>query len=548
MITADAIYINGIIYSADEHCSTHSAMAIQNGVILALGNDEAMLSYQADETKIIDLNRQFVMPGLIDAHLHPFWGASQSLSCDLQHKILSKQEILEIIHQYLAEQVKQNTQDWVIIRGWMQPDMLPIGSELTKQDLDQISNDLPIVVFSNDCHILVCNSLALESFKTVDISEDDLVKGILVDGPAMQAFDEITRYSDEFALVIAQKAQELLNLQGVTTVMDARADDVAFKAFQNLAKNGALSLRVFGAREIPAKTFASQEMIPRAIQNVQNFMQQYSYVQAATKPTTTISHIKFFIDGVLQEPLHTALLKEPYHLAISDQNGDCYYDQALLTELLSETNQLGWHPHMHTVGDAAIDFALDCIENSQKLSANDAIRPSLAHNELTRNDQFNRFVQLNTVATQSLQWAAMDQETHEVFTQLLGEKRIQNFECAGKFYDAGVKVAYGSDWPIDHLNLWEHFQVGMNRQLMNDSFKHDNDRDLSMKEVLHSITIDTAYMLGQEQNIGSLEVGKFADFIVLNQNPFKISREKIHTIEVDKVFLGGQQIILYRNA
>lgn len=547
MITADAIYINGVIYSADEQCSTYSAMAIQDGVILDLGDDQSILSYQTNETNVVDLQGQFMMPGLIDAHLHPFWGASQSLSCDLKHKILSKQEILEIIEQYITEQVQQDAQDWIIVRGWMQPDMLPIGSELTKQDLDNINQNLPIVVFSNDCHVLVCNSAALVSFKTVDITDEDRLKGILVDGPAMQAFDEITRYSDAFSLIVAKKAQGLLNQQGVTTVMDARADDIAFKAFRTLAEKNELTLRVFGAREIPAKSFSTKEMIPNTIENVCNFMQEYSFLQIAKNPTTTISHIKFFIDGVLQEPLHTALLQEPYNLDDKARYGDCYYDKELLTELLSQTNQLGWYPHMHTVGDAAIDFALDCIEASQKNSKNELIRPSLAHNELTRDEHFDRFVQLNVVAAQSLQWAAMDLETHHAFSDLLGEKRIQNFECAGKFYDAGVKVAYGSDWPIDHLNLWSHFQVGMNRQLMGDSFKHDNDRDLTTKEVLHSVTIDAAYMLGQEHHLGSLEIGKFADFIVLNQNPFRTLREKIHTIEVDKVFLGGKEIFLRRN-
>lgn len=546
MITADAIYFNGVIYSADDQCTTYSAMAIHDGVIVALGDAQAILNYQNAETEMLDLNGQFVMPGLIDAHLHPFWGASQSLSCDLKHQILSKQEILYKINEYLVEQAQQKSLDWIIVRGWMQPDMLPIGSELTKEDLDNISQNFPIVVFSNDCHVLVCNSLALQSFKTVDISDAAKEKGILVDGPAMQAFDEITRYPDDEALIIAKTAQNLLNQQGVTTVMDARADEVAFNAFQSLAINKQLTLRVFGAKEISANSFATVEMIPNAIAETQNFMGKFSFIQTAAEPTTTISHIKFFIDGVLQDPLHTALLRKPYHLEGKERYGDCYYDSKLLSELLRQTNILGWHPHMHTVGDAAIDFALDCIEASR--TDGYITRASLAHNELTVPEHYQRFAQLNVIATQSLQWSAMDAETYTLFIELLGEDRIQYFECAGRFYDAGIKVAYGSDWPIDPLNLWENFQVGMNRQLIGDSFKHDNDRDLTVKEVLHSVTIDAAYMLDQEDNIGSLEIGKFADFIVLNQNPFTIPQENFYTIEVDKVFLGGKRINFHRSA
>lgn len=542
MVKADAIYFNGQIYSSDIHNTFYTAMAIAKGMIIAMGDDESMMQYQNEFTNIVDLEGQFVMSGLIDSHLHPFWGASQSLSCDLKHQTLSKTEILTKIMAYAEHYMQAHKDGWIIVRGWMQPDMLPIGSELTCEDLDKIVLNYPIIIFSNDCHLLVCNSLALSSFKTVDISKEAKVKGILEDGPAMQAFDEITRYSEDYALRVAKTAQFLLNEQGVTTVMDARADAVTFKAFQTLAQSNELTLRVLGAREIPAKTFATAEMIPDAIAATQAFMAEFSHIQTALQPTTTISHIKFFIDGVLQAPLHTALLRKPYHLDGIAQYGDCYYDQALLTELLSQTNPLGWHPHMHTVGDAGIDFALDCIEASQVQSPNPAVRAGFAHNELTVPEHYSRFKQLNVTATQSLQWGAMCEVTQATFEALLGKERIEYFECAGRFYDAGVRVAYGSDWPIDHLNLWEHFQLGMTRQLLDNDYQHNNDRELTVQEVLRSVTIDAAYMLGQEQNIGSLEAGKFADFIVLNQNPFEIDQYKIHTVKVKQGFLGGKSI------
>lgn len=542
MVKADAIYFNGNIYSVDEHNNFYSAMAIAEGMIIAMGDDESILHHQDKSTKLVDLHRQFVMPGLVDSHLHPFWGASQSLSCDLKHQVLTKTEILAKITKYTVNYMQEHKDGWIIVRGWMQPDMLPIDSELTRQDLDKITQDYPIIVFSNDCHLLVCNSLALSSFKTVDIPEDAKLKGILEDGPAMQAFDEITRYSDDYALRVARKAQSLLNEQGVTTVMDARADAVTFKAFQSLAQSDELTLRVLGAREIPAKAFATVDMIPDAIAETQAFMTKFSHKQTALQPTTTISHIKFFIDGVLQAPLHTALLRQPYHLDSIEQYGDRYYDKALLTELLSQTNQLGWYPHMHTVGDAGIDFALDCIEGSQEKSPNLEVRAGFAHNELTVPEHYPRFKELKVIATQSLQWGAMCEVTQATFEELLGKERIEYFECAGRFYDAGVKVAYGSDWPIDHLDLWEHFQLGMNRQLMGSHYQHANDRELTVREVLRSATIDAAYMLGQDQNIGSLEVEKFADFIVLNHDPFELDRYKIHTVKVEQIFLGGKPI------
>lgn len=534
----NAIYFNAVIYSADWNDNFYEAMLIKDGVIASIGNNDAILALKDNSTKVFDMNGAFIMPGLIDAHLHPFWGASQSMSCDLQHKMLSKKEVIQNITRYYQD----HNEDWLIVRGWLKH---PQGGQLTRSDLDKISTQKPIIVFSNDCHSLVCNSLALASLKTTNIPENALNSGILEDEPAMLAFDEISRYSDKYALKIAKNAQYLLNQEGITTIMDARADDVTFRAFETLSESDSLTLRVFGAKEIPAKSFTSTDTTSNAIDETKRFITQFSHPQTAIKPTTSILHTKFFIDGVLEAPLHTALLREPYqNITPNNHYGDCYYDKALLTSLLAKTNELGWHPHMHTVGDAAIDFALNCIEDSQKTHPNNNIRPSLAHNEITAKDQYSRFYRLNVIATQSLQWAGNNHEAEESFTTLLGQDRFQNFGCAGRFYDAGVKVAYGSDWPIDHLDLWSNFQVGLNRQLIDDDFKHNNDRDLTVYEVLRSATIDAAYMLSQEENIGSLEVGKFADFIVLNSNPFMLPRNLIHTIDTTELFLGGKKINL----
>ena len=141
MVKADAIYFNGKIYSVDAHDTFYSAMAIAEGIIVAMGDDEAVLQHQVESTQLINLQGQFVMPGLVDSHLHPFWGATQSLSCDLKHQALSKQEVLAKITSYTERYISEHKDGWIIVRGWMQPDMLPIGSELTSTDLDEISQD-----------------------------------------------------------------------------------------------------------------------------------------------------------------------------------------------------------------------------------------------------------------------------------------------------------------------------------------------------------------------------------------------------------------------
>ena len=359
----------------------------------------------------------------------------------------------------------------------------------------------------------------------------------------MRAFDSISKLTDEQAVNIAKLSQEELNKQGVTAVMDARITETQADAFLKLQQQDQLSIRLFGARELPPDDVGSIEDIPAVIDRVKQFAEHYNDKNWQPKPGIKVSHTKLFVDGVMQAPLMTARLLQPYQLENEkDRYGDLYYSIEMLDALILESSRAGFHPHMHTVGEGAIEVVLNAIEKMRKALPNADIRPSTAHNELSAMHQFDRYKQLNANVVFSFQWAGCSSAMIEQYKTLFGAERYNGLEAHGQYIDAGVTCAFGSDWPIDPLNEWYDFQIAMTRQIDAEHPRLNSDRNLTALEVLRCATIDAAYVLKQEDYIGSIEKGKFADVIILDRNPFTIPATDIQNVKVLTTIVGGKTV------
>ena len=556
MAKADVIYVNGYIYTADKQDTVCEAIAIKNGYIIATGSTQEInnQNYVDNQTTIYDLKGKTMMPGIIDSHLHTFWGGMQLSSCNLNYQSLTIDDTLAIIQQYLDKDSTNHNNHWLQVRGWLRQEVLPVGTDITRFDLDRLNTSRPVILFSNDCHTLVANSTALEKFGLdrntpeptdgkIGRTADGELNGILEDAPAMRAFDSISKLTDEQAVNVAKLSQTELNKQGVTAVMDARITHTQADAFLQLQKQDQLTIRLFGAHELPPDDVSSIEDIPSVINKVKQFAARYDDKNWQPKPGIKVSHVKLFVDGVMQQPLMTARLLKPYNLTDEkDRYGDLYYSIEMLDALILESSKAGFHPHMHTVGEGAIEVVLNAIEKMRKVLPDADIRPSTAHNELSAAHQFARYKQLNAGVVFSFQWAGCSSAMVEQYQTLFGEDRYHGLEAHGQYIDAGVHCAFGSDWPIDPLNEWYDFQIAMTRQIDADHPRLNSDRNLTAKEVLRCATIGAAYILKQDEYIGSIETGKFADLIILDRNPFTIAATDMQNVKVLTTIVGGKVV------
>jgi predicted amidohydrolase YtcJ len=373
----------------------------------------------------------------------------------------------------------------------------------------------------------------------------------------MRAFDSIPTGTPEQCVLIARHVQRVLNQQGVTTVMDTRVYEEQLKAFAVLRDRGELTLRMCGAREITPDSVAGPQDAARALDELVAFNQRWNDPVWQPAPGFGVSHVKFFVDGVLQPPTMTASLLQPYRKnkgthaqpdwQPTEDYGDLYFTPDVFNALINECGRTGVHPHMHTVAEGAIEMALDALQEMRQAWPQKDVRPGLAHNELAAPHQYARFAELDVTAVLSYQWAGLPAVLIEEERAMLGEARFPHLEPQGRFLDAGARLAYGSDWPIDRLDEWYNLQIAMTRRAWDAEGnpagpRLDNDRNLTLTEVLRSATIDAAYMIARDEEIGSLEPGKLADLIVLKDDIFSNPPETLFKTRVMCTVVGGKVV------
>lgn len=567
-LNPDVIYHNGKIYTADKSDQFCEAIAIKQGYIAAVGSSHELLALAGTQTEVIDLEKRVILPGLIDSHMHPFWGGKQLRGCNLNYAALTVEGTLALIQKHLDEDPLKEEDDWLSVRAWQRQAMIPAGADMCRKSLDTLNTRRPVVLFSNDCHTLAANSRALEMLGITEETpvpadgkigrdETDRLNGILEDAPAMRAFDSIPTGTPEQCVLIARHVQRVLNQQGVTTVMDTRVYEEQLKAFAVLRDRGELTLRMCGAREITPDSVAGPQDAARALDELVAFNQRWNDPVWQPAPGFGVSHVKFFVDGVLQPPTMTASLLQPYRKnrgthaqpdwQPTEDYGDLYFTPDVFNALINECGRTGVHPHMHTVAEGAIEMALDALQEMRQTWPQKDVRPGLAHNELAAAHQYARFAELDVTAVLSYQWAGLPAVLIEEERAMLGEARFPHLEPQGRFLDAGARLAYGSDWPIDRLDEWYNLQIAMTRRAWDAEGnpagpRLDNDRNLTLTEVLRSATIDAAYMIARDEEIGSLEPGKLADLIVLKDDIFSNPPETLFKTRVMCTVVGGKVV------
>lgn len=333
---AEVIYYNGTIFTADAENRVCSALAIGQGYILAVGTDEQVLALATPTTERINLHGKMMMPGLIDSHMHPFWGGKQLKGCSLHYAALTAEQTLQHIQDHL-DKYPAGDDEWLTVRAWQRQAMIPVGADMSRALLDSLNTRRPVALFANDCHTLAANSRALEMLgidENTPVPPDGKIArdangqltGILEDAPAMRAFDSIPSGTAEQNVQVAAHVQQVLHEQGVTTVMDTRVFAEQLEAFAVLRDRGELTLRVLGAKEVTPDSVQGPEDAARAVQEVVAFAEQWSSQPWTPQAGISVGHLKLFVDGVLQPPTMTAALLEPYREHHGEAKSERYGD------------------------------------------------------------------------------------------------------------------------------------------------------------------------------------------------------------------------------
>ena len=561
---ADVVYQNGYVYTVDAHDGVQHALAVRRGTIVYVGDDAGVKALIGKRTEIVDLHGRMMMPGLVDGHMHPFDGGTVLLGCNLNYGRLTVAQMQVKIQACLDQTKDKEPGGWLVVSNWFQEAMLPSGTVMSRAMLDVLHTQRPILVESSFGHTGLANTRTLQlagiSAKTPDPLGGMYVRdasgnptGLLQDAAFEAVQSKLPEPTPAEDIKAAEAALDAMRAQGITTFLDAAATPRMLAAFAGAEKDGHLTARAHFA--VLIRPPEGREPV-KAVAFLKSMAQRYDQGEIVPEPRITVRNFKMFLDGVITAPALTGAMLEPYwqgtaaspHWVAGKNRGpDVYFPAPVLRTLVIEAAKAGFEPHMHVDGDRAVHEGLDAIEALRKQFSGHEIRAALAHNEIVDPKDFPRYAQLDAIPVLSMQWEKPAPDTIDNARDYLGPARFKYLEPAGVLAAAGARIAYGSDWPVDPLNEWFALKVGVTRANAPDAGPQyagrlSEDSGLTRSQVLRAITMNSSYELHQDTKTGSLEVGKLADFIILDRNVFEIPAEQIADVKVLTTVVGGRVV------
>ncbi|MFP5470322.1 MAG: amidohydrolase [Bacteroidia bacterium] len=519
----DLIVHNAIIHSLSSSDDVFEAMAIQDGKIVELGPERQILNkYRADE--IVDAQRQHVYPGFIDAHCHFLnYGLVQQ-----QARLNECNSFLEVIDVLKKHQEKYPEKTWLLGRGWDQT-RWENKAMPTKHQLDSAFPSIPVYIKRIDGHAALANSKALEISqltKKIEVQggqmavENGQLTGLLIDN-AMNFIDNIlpkpTLKEKTEALMIAQ--QECFKY-GLTTVDDAGLDKEDVYLIDSLHKNKTLKMRVY-------------IMLSDTEENFEHFV--------AKGPIKTdrmnVRSFKFYSDGALGS--RGACLLKPYSDVDSVTYGTLFNSLQYFEEKAQKLYDKGFQMNTHCIGDSANRVILNTY--AKVLGEHNDQRWRIEHAQIVDSNDFHYFKNFNIIpsvqpthATSDMRWAMFR----------VGRQRLKYGYAYKMLYDLNGMAALGTDFPIENISPIETYYAAVARKDKSgkpeEGFQLENA--LSRREALYGITIWPAVANFEENEKGTLEIGKNADFVIINQDLEKVEQKHILKTRVIATFVAGEKV------
>jgi predicted amidohydrolase YtcJ len=533
---ADLVLTDGRVYTVDADRHWAEAVAIRGDRIVYVGDSTGAEAFVGDATRVVDLGGKLLLPGFQDVHIHPISGGIEASACDLNS--------INDVAGYrtrIAEYAQANPDmPWVLGGGWSMAAFGP-GARASKGILDELVPDRPVFLYSRDGHSAWANSKALElagiTTETPDPPDGIIDRdpetgepvGSLQEGATALVAMVVPETTAEMRLQGLRYARDMLHGYGITSMQVAAADEPDLEAYTRLDASGELNLRVVAA--IWWRRDMDENQIPgiRALRD--------KYTTGNVRATT----VKIMQDGVMEN--FTAVMLEPY-LTPEHTKGIPMVEPEFLKDVVTMLDADGFQVHFHAIGDGAIRQCLDAIEAARKTNGPSDHRHHIAHLELIDPADIPRFGELDTVANFQPLWAYPDDYVTELTVPFIGEERAQWLYPIKSVIDAGGTVAFGSDWSVSTANPFMQMETAVTRMDV-DANEGDvllPEQRITIEQAVEAFTIHAAFVNHQEESTGSVETGKLADLIVLDQNLFEVEPTAISDTKVLLTLFGGQPV------
>jgi len=566
-VVADSILVDGqvLVFSGPERHDRADAprfaqaLAIRDGRIVFVGTSEEARKFAGPATRVTELAGRMVMPGIVDGHFH----GTRLTDCGMDYAGGTVPEVLAKLQACLDRPDQagyKGTNVGLYATQFFGEAIEPRGTPLTRDDLDRLVTTRPVLVRNADGHKFWMNSRAIENAgidaKTpvppggqIGRDANGRPNGFFAD---MDYGDwgQTAEVSESTLADLVRRTNADANRVGITTVFIPGGSEDAIARWAKLQDEGGMTLR---ANLGLSADFVHETTDPAELTQRIAALDEY---RKFAKGLIAVSSVKVYCDGVLEYPAQTAAMLKPYNVNTGTAEAPVWRPGTSRGPEPACSNarqgfialdKAGWQIHVHAIGDRATREALDNFQAARDANGARDLRHTITHLQAIDEADIPRFSRLGVIASMSLQWARRDAYSVNYTVGYIDDALYQRLYPAAELWRSGAIVAGGSDYPVDPLLPMVQIETSVDHT--GEAVPGVFPGPLSPKEVVPDLltavkmhTINAAYQMHMERELGSIEVGKYADLVVLSQNLFEVPTERISDTTVVQTILGGKVV------
>ena len=545
---ADAIWLNGPIITIDDAHPQAEAVAVRDGRIVAVGKRKAVLRYQGETTAVHDLQGHALLPGFVDAHGHVFFVGFQAMSANLlpppDGGVTDVASMVETLKTFSKDSVLR--EQFGLIYGFGYDDsQLAERRHPTREELDRVSQDQPVLVIHQSAHFGVVNSAGLKQLG-ITADSDNPKGGVIVKDPAtgepnglleenaffMALGKLFPKMNPQQAIAMLREGEKLYTRYGYTTLQDGRSAPMHVKIAEAAANAGALRADIVSYPDI-LNPGVAELMVPPFYHNVDSQPQYHNHFR--------IGGIKLTLDGSPQGK--TAWLTKPYYQPPEGKGADYagygVVDDDKVVEVYTQALENRWQTLTHANGDRAIDQMIMGWREAEARVPGVDVRPVLIHGQTLRKDQIPALQELGIFPSlfpmHTFYWGDWHRDS------VLGPERAENISPTGWLRERGMRFTTHHDAPVALPDSMRVLDATVNRTTRSGRVLGENQK-VDVMTALKAMTLWSAWQHFEEDSKGSIEVGKLADFVVLSDNPLAVEPETLIDLRVQETIKEGETI------
>lgn len=541
--------ILGNIITMDESTPKAEAVAIRDGIILKVGSEKEVRAAVSESAEVMDYSEQWVYPGFLESHSHGMLAGYRAVGqADLSPILLTDyEEYTRIIKKFVEDNPDMEV---YLAAGWIEDD-----TYIDHTYLDNIIADKPLIMNTGGGHSCLLNKKAMEVYgfndkacvekygtALVHVKDDGLPDGYICEEPALELLAKMT-YTVADIKKYLLKWQDIALSAGFTAVADAGVEilsPLALEAYKELQDEGKFVVRNYAY----LMTKDNQDDPTARVEEVAKLAKEYNgeYFK--------IIGLKSFLDGVIEA--HTGWLVDDYADEPGYHGVERFNDPDKMTELITAASQKGLSVHVHSEGDGATRFMLNCIEKSQEITKNKDQRNVLAHLHIVKDEEIQKMAKTGSVAAVAPLWTPDFPGAGEQEVQYIGQERYDNTYPIKSFVDKGATIVFHTDYPISPVfSIPESVFMAVTRgttlleERPFEETRHNTKEAIDSLQSLKALTSNVAYAWHEEDRMGSITPGKLANFAVADRDLYEGDIMEIPPAKILATIVDGN--VVYKN-